>query len=85
MSPSLAQLHSMPKIRIEKIPSEVGDYLQRHNREIIRVARGKCRGTFIEYSPKNRCLTIGGSPDMRQNAMMYIYDLLEKKGIRFYK
>ena len=83
MSPSLAQLHSMPKIRIEKIPSEVGDRLQRHSREIIRLARAECKGTFIEYSHKNRCLTFGGFPEMRQKAMMSIYDQLEAKGIRY--
>ena len=79
----LAHLDRLPKIKIRRIPFVVDERLQRHSREIIRLARERCRGTFIEYSPKNRCLIIGGLPEKRQKAMMSIYDLLEAKGIRY--
>ena len=81
---SLAYLNALPRTKIPNTPIEVSECLLSH-REIIVTTRAQCRGTYIQYSPKTRCLMFGGSPKKRQEAMMLIYDKLERRGIRFNK
>merc|ERR1719348_1141424 len=78
----MTYLRTLPKTKIPNIPVGVSECLLGH-REIIVTTRAQCRGTFIEYYSKTRCLMVGGSPEKRQKALMLIYDKLERRGIRF--